>query len=70
LKSTRRDALQSEIRGDIKTRIAMRVPAGTHHLVVRFIPDDRLKVLRVTSLVTLFVWLFAEIAMMVNQRIG
>jgi hypothetical protein len=64
------DAPRSEIRRDSKSGIALRVPAGNHQLEVRFIPDSAWEVLRVISLLSLFGWLFFEIAMSVKQRIG
>jgi len=58
----------SDIRGDNMTGIVVRVPAGNHRLVLRFVPDTLWEVLRVISLLSLFGWLFAEIAISVQQR--
>jgi hypothetical protein len=58
----------SDIRGDNKTGIVVRVPAGNHRLVIRFVPDTLWEVLRAISLLSLFGWLFAEIIISVQQR--
>jgi hypothetical protein len=39
----------------------LRVSAGNHRLVFRFVPDLAWKILRVISLLSLFCWLFIEI---------
>jgi hypothetical protein len=56
-----RDTPDSDIRGDNKTGVALRVSAGNHRLVFRFVPDLAWKILRVISLLSLFCWLFIEI---------
>jgi hypothetical protein len=56
-----RDVPVSDIRGDDKTGIVVRVPAGNHRLVFRFVPDTSWQILRVISLLTLFGWLAVEI---------
>jgi hypothetical protein len=56
-----RNTPDSDIRGDNKTGIVLRIPAGNHRLVFRFLPDMAWKILRVISLLSLFCWLFIEI---------
>ena len=63
-----RDVRDSDIRGDNKTGIVVRVPAGNHRLVVQFVPDSAWRVLRVISLLSLFGWLMIEIIISVQQR--
>jgi hypothetical protein len=63
-----RDVPDSDIRGDNKTGIALRVPAGNHRLVVQFVPDTAWGVLRVISLLSLFGWLIFEIVFSVQQH--
>jgi hypothetical protein len=63
-----RDVLDSDVRGDNKTGIALRVPAGNHILVFQFVPDAIWGVLRVISLLSLFGWLIIEIVLSVKQH--
>jgi hypothetical protein len=56
-----RNTPDSDIRGGNKTGIVLRIPAGNHRLVFRFVPDMAWKILRVISLLSLFCWLFIEI---------
>jgi hypothetical protein len=55
------DVSSSDIRVYNNTGIALHVPAGNHRLVFQFVPDTVWKVLRVISLLSLFLWVIVEI---------
>jgi hypothetical protein len=58
-----RDLTESDVRIYNGNGIALQIPAGSHNLILKFVPDRIWEILRWISLLTLFGWLFAEIVL-------